>query len=358
MLNVGIINPNWTPQRHNTDHVCVMDFAAMHKHTNALRLRFAGNQVQYLIANLNRVSDRLIKRWVAPSIPVHMPSDQYQALYSYGYPVLGLRPKGKQLPPLMTTMGYPSLNQDLALGTHYMAERANQLESVTSDSAMLHFHTDVMRELYLEQKPHEAKRCVTVPFYLPHLQPIDDETLRDKFKQEETLLVFVGSDGLRKGLAELCSALDEIASEPIAKHLRAVIVSKHAPSCRRFTAIRHEPELPRTEVQALMQQAHLFCMVPIKSESFGLVYVEAMASGCAVISDDDLPRQEILDHGRCGVLVPNKRVDVIAQALREMLQDRTRMQAMAEAGQRRARERYAPAQVAQSYAAAFQSLVG
>lgn len=107
-----------------------------------------------------------------------------------------------------------------------------------------------------------------------------------------------------------------------------------------------------------MQQAHIFCMVPIKSESFGLVYVEAMASGCAIISDDDLPRQEILDHGRCGVLVPNRRTDVIANAIRELLTDRERMRKMAAAGLQRARERYAPHQAAQSYAAAFQSMVG
>jgi glycosyltransferase involved in cell wall biosynthesis len=168
-------------------------------------------------------------------------------------------------------------------------------------------------------------------------------------------LLFVGADGVRKGLDELCTALDAIATEPLARKLSAVVVSKHKPSCQRFNALRHEFSLPRDAVQALMQQSHLYCMVPSR-ESFGLVFVEAMAAGCAIIADDDIPRQEILDQGSCGVLLPARRSDLMAKAILSLLADRTRMSGLALSAQRRALARYAPRTVARAYASAFQRM--
>lgn len=354
MLNVGIINPNWTVQRYNTDHVCVMDFAGMQPHAPGLKLDFVGSPRQYLLANLNRVSQRLAGCRVFPSIHL-APSDAFQALYRYGNDVQGLTLKGKGHAPLLSTIGYPSLNKELALGNRYMQGRARQLEIANQDSQLLHFHTDVMRELYVDHLPHEASRCVSAPFYLPHLQCISEDELSRKFDQPETLLLFVGSDGIRKGLGELCTALDDIATDPAARHLKVVVVSRHTPNCQRFAAIRHERSLPRDQVQTLMRQAHIYCMVP-SHESFGLVFVEAMASGCAVICDDDLPRQEILDHGRCGTLVPSQRPDQISSAIKSMLADRKAMQHLAAMGLKRARERYVPEHVAGTYSRIFHAM--
>lgn len=355
MLNVGIINPSWTVQRHNTDHVCVMDFAGMHQHADGLHLAFMGSQMQYLKANLNRISNRLVRRSLFPSIPMDAKADQFHALYRYGHTVLGLCLKELAHPPLMSTVGYPSLREDLALGQHHRVAQAEELQRATQDSSLLHFHTDAMRELYESERPGEAARCVTVPFYLPHLRFVDEADIHRKFEQENTQLLFVGADGVRKGLDELCAALDAIATEPLARKLSAVVISKHKPNCQRFTALRHEVSLPRDEVQALMRQSHLYCMVPSR-ESFGLVFVEAMAAGCAVIADDDIPRQEILDQGRCGVLLPARRAELMAEAIRSLLADRVRMSELAVSAQRRALARYAPRPVALAYAKAFRRM--
>ena len=47
-LQIGILNPDWTVLRHNTDHVCVTDFAAMGQWEPGLQLRFVGTGVQQI----------------------------------------------------------------------------------------------------------------------------------------------------------------------------------------------------------------------------------------------------------------------------------------------------------------------
>lgn len=356
MLNVGIMNPDWTVLRHNTDHVCVMDFAGLDQYEPDLRLSFVGTRWQYLKANLNTAASRLWQRRLFPSIPLHQDRLNADALYRYGPEVQGLSVVGRSHPPILTTGGFPSLRQVIGQGAAFMQAQANALETWTRDTTLIHFHTEAMREQYLQLKPTHADRCITVPFFLPQLAFLTEAQVREKFDQPETVLLFVGADGQRKGLEELCQALDTISEQLERWQVRAVIVSKHTPVCHRFKRVRHEKKLPRQEVQALMRQAHIYCMVP-RYESFGLVYVEAMAAGCAVIADDDLPRQEVLDGGRCGMLLPARQPQAIAQALCGLLEDRARTLALAQAGQDRARARYAPATVARDYARAFARLV-
>lgn len=355
VTRVGIVNPNWTVQRHNTDHVCLLDLSRIHQHASGLQMGFVGNRVQYLMANANRVSQRLADRWIFPSIPLKVEASGLDVLYRYGQKAMGLKLKVGTRAPLLSTVGFPSMQEDLALGKGYLAEQADTLERETQDSAVLHFHTDAMRELYLDQKPQERQRCTTVPFYLPHLRFIEEENLHQKFDQQQIRLLFVGADGERKGLSDLCLALDELASDPLALDMSVVVVSRTVPRCQHFKALTHYPSMQRDAVQALMAESHLYCMVP-RRESFGLVFVEAMAAGCAVIADDDIPRREILDHGRCGVLLPVQRVDKMVSAIRRFLENRNLMRETATAGWQRAQARYAPLAVAESYVQTFRSM--
>jgi glycosyltransferase involved in cell wall biosynthesis len=355
-LQIGILNPDWTVLRHNTDHVCVTDFAAMGQWEPGLQLRFVGTGVQYLKANMNTATQRLWRKSFFPSIALRQEQLHCHALYRYGPDAQGMSVDGTSHPPMLSTGGFPGLRQVIEQGASFMQEQANHLDRKMQGASIIHFHTDSMREQYLALRPAQASRCITIPFFLPQLEFLTSAQVREKFDQPETVLLFVGADGQRKGLEELCAALDLMADSLDHNKVRVVIVSKYKPSCHRFKNIRHEKKLSRGEVQVLMRQAHAYCMVP-RYESFGLVFVEAMAAGCAVLADDDLPRQEILDNGRCGVLLPARQPAAIARALSDLLDDRARMCALALAGLARARTRYAPAAVSRAYAQAFARLV-
>jgi glycosyltransferase involved in cell wall biosynthesis len=356
-LNIGILNPSWTVLRHNTDQVCVNDLASMNPQITGLRLQFLGTPWQQRWANLGVASQRVLKRLLLPPLTLEPDERRVHALYRYGLKVPGLALTGRNKLPLMSTVGYPCLRHVISQGERYMEEEARRLDQHTSDSALIHFHTDAMREQYLLRRPTQASRCLSIPFYLPQLEFLGESEVRAKFDEQETRVLFVGADGSRKGLDDLCRALDLKANRLHRNRVQVHVVSRHAPNCQHFMQLSHQKKVGRDAVQSLMRRSHLYCMVP-RHESFGLVYVEAMAAGCAVIADDDLPRQEILEGGHCGRLVPARSPHAIAEALSGLVQDREGALTLALSGQRRAAQRYEPSRVAAEYARAFRRMAG
>ncbi|MBI4036888.1 glycosyltransferase family 4 protein [Candidatus Daviesbacteria bacterium] len=72
------------------------------------------------------------------------------------------------------------------------------------------------------------------------------------------------------------------------------------------------------EMPKLYRAADLFAFVPEKSEAFGIVYVEAMASGLAVVGTGDDIRAEIIREA--GILVENPTdIESLSKAIREGL---------------------------------------
>lgn len=57
----------------------------------------------------------------------------------------------------------------------------------------------------------------------------------------------------------------------------------------------------------LYQQAWVFCL-PSSYEGFGRPYVEAMAAGTLVVATENPGAREVLEEGRCGLIVPEERL--------------------------------------------------
>lgn len=71
------------------------------------------------------------------------------------------------------------------------------------------------------------------------------------------------------------------------------------------------------EMPKVYRSADVFTLPSWIRESFGIVYVEAMASGLAVVAPDDLPRREIM--GKAGILTDVFDCEKYAKALEDAL---------------------------------------
>jgi starch synthase len=122
---------------------------------------------------------------------------------------------------------------------------------------------------------------------------------------------------------------------------------------KRTGVIVVERMLPRNELIQVLSHATAFAC-PSIYEPLGIVNLEAMACGAAVVASATGGIPEVVDHGVTGLLVeleqvtdgtgtpldPEKFVTEFAAALTEVVSDPARARAMGEAGRRRAEEHF------------------
>ena len=92
-------------------------------------------------------------------------------------------------------------------------------------------------------------------------------------------------------------------------------------------------------VAPLLSKADLF-LLPSSTESFGLVALEAMASGVPVIASDIGGIPEVVEHGSTGYLAPVGDVDAMARHAIDLLSDEDRHCAFGKEAQEQARNRF------------------
>jgi len=101
-------------------------------------------------------------------------------------------------------------------------------------------------------------------------------------------------------------------------------------------------------IEKFMSVADLF-VLPSERESFGLVALEAMASGVPVVASRVGGLPELVEEGRTGFLCPMGDVPGMIEASLEILTSRTRRRNMGEAARARAIERFRPEVVLPRY---------
>ncbi len=231
------------------------------------------------------------------------------------------------------------------VGASDYAERRSEIERELRK--VRNFDAYILKTKESIERFVEAVRSVTgenvrdgvhyVPYFLPDIEPIDSEDLNEKFSHPRPIrILFVGSDGERKGVHNLVEALNRIHAEhpDLRSAFEATIVTRtNLPRCD-FDVQTYD-HFPYADVIDAFRRSHVFCMPTLK-DSYGLVYVEAMASGCAVVADNSPVRHEILDDGQAGLLSDPHDPEDIADKLVHLIRSPDRARTLA----RHARERF------------------
>jgi sugar transferase (PEP-CTERM/EpsH1 system associated) len=102
------------------------------------------------------------------------------------------------------------------------------------------------------------------------------------------------------------------------------------------------------DVPAILREFDVFAL-PSKAEGTSMSVLEAMASGIPVVASAVGGTPDLLDHGRCGVLVEPNDVDALAVALADVLLAPDRRRVLAAAARTRVVQDFDEAAVARRY---------
>ncbi len=115
--------------------------------------------------------------------------------------------------------------------------------------------------------------------------------------------------------------------------------------------------LSRPELEQLFARAWVQVIPSRWSEPFGIVAIEAMMRGTAVIASDSGGLVEIVQEGKTAILVPAGDVDALTGALRRLLSDRALSDQMGRAGRELALARFSEATFVDRFIELYQLLL-
>ncbi|ABK72422.1 phosphatidyl-myo-inositol alpha-mannosyltransferase [Mycolicibacterium smegmatis] len=153
-----------------------------------------------------------------------------------------------------------------------------------------------------------------------------DAPLLDGYPREGRTVLFLGRyDEPRKGMAVLLAALPKLVAR--FPDVEILIVGRGDEDELREQAgdlaghLRFLGQVDDATKASAMRSADVYCAPHLGGESFGIVLVEAMAAGTAVVASDLDAFRRVLADGDAGRLVPVDDADGMAAALIGILED-------------------------------------
>jgi phosphatidylinositol alpha-mannosyltransferase len=163
-----------------------------------------------------------------------------------------------------------------------------------------------------------------------------------EFMDGKLNILFVGRIGeRRKGLKFLIRAFNYIRQQ--VPNVRLIIVGKgDTKGYERY--LRHNNIkdvifagfVPDDMLPRYYKSGHVFCAPSTGGESFGIVLVEAMASGLPIVASDIPGYASVVQHGKQGLLVEPKNIEMLAMSLIRLLADSNLREKMSQEGREKA----------------------
>jgi glycosyltransferase involved in cell wall biosynthesis len=148
-------------------------------------------------------------------------------------------------------------------------------------------------------------------------------------------ILFVGGDFARKGGEELLEAVATLGPDVELDVVTATPPPAVPPGVRVHVGLGHRVD----RLHALYRQADIFAL-PTRGDCLPLVVAEALASGLPVVACDVGALSEVVREGWNGLLVPPRRADLLAAALRALVEQPELRRTMGARGRRMACEEH------------------
>jgi phosphatidylinositol alpha-mannosyltransferase len=188
----------------------------------------------------------------------------------------------------------------------------------------------------------EAQRNVEASFggvcdILPNGVDLGVFETADPWPSPRPAIVFVGRHEPRKGLGVLLDAFAGLERDAV------LWVVGEGPqttelAARRVAHVEWLGRVSEAEKARRLSGATVACFPSIEGESFGVVLLEAMASGTAVVASDLTGYRHVARGGREAVLVTPGDADALRAGLRRVLDDRATRADLVRGGRDRAAE--------------------
>lgn len=202
--------------------------------------------------------------------------------------------------------------------------------------------------------PAEKHLVIPNPVDLSRFDPgnCDRNHFRSRWQVEEDefLIGLVGRIDPGKGQKEMISALPRISSEFFGVKLVLVgeeTYGEHQNYVAELKSLAENLKVGnrviwagfQTDIPEVLKALDLLVM-PSYQESFGSILVEAMAMRLPTVAANSGGPPEILEQGNCGLLVPPRQAEPLAEAVLKYLKDENLRNRMASAGRKRVEQVY------------------
>jgi phosphatidylinositol alpha-mannosyltransferase len=155
-------------------------------------------------------------------------------------------------------------------------------------------------------------------------------------------ILYVGRFESRKGLQYLLKAFRTVRRDGIDCRLLVAGTGPQEREVRRYIATRKLGgvellgRISEADKMRAFATADIFCSPATGSESFGIVLLEAMASGTAIVCSDIHGYKGVVRRGEQALLVPPKDPGALAEALGTLLRNPELRERMGQSGRERA----------------------
>jgi phosphatidylinositol alpha-mannosyltransferase len=163
-----------------------------------------------------------------------------------------------------------------------------------------------------------------------------------EFRDGKINILFVGRAEPRKGAMYLMRAYAQLKERHPETRLIVASSGPQIGELRRFVRNEHVRDVffagrvSDTDKARFYKTADIFCAPSTGQESFGIVLLEAMAAGCAIVASDIHGYKKVVQRNVSALLVEPRDVDALAGGLERLIQDGDLRQRLGAAGAQRA----------------------